>query len=164
MKIQILILAFLTKSLTLFAQKNQTIEQEILNADSILFVTHKATDGFVIINDSTNEKKYPDRVVVNGVPNYSVITQRILVSNISRHRLVDILKIKGNDRLIKTCMTFIPFHAILIFKNSICSYIDISFGCNSILVPSFQEAPFTIKREKTKKLESLFESLDIETK
>lgn len=147
---------FLLISLKSAGQKAVSLEQEIMSADTILVVRHKRTDGEIIIDKQTGKRQWPDKVVLNGRPNFTVITETKLLPFSYRQQLVEILMKPDQDKRVETCQTFIPFHAIVIIKDGKAGFIDISFACNSYMYSDQSASLELMDKEKCKSLKKVF--------
>jgi hypothetical protein len=159
MKATIIILFVLIHSLQTAVGQNQlSIESEIITADTILLVRHIQTDGIMIVDSVTGKKSFPDRVVLNGRPNIKVISQMKILPGSSKKELAMILQTQNYDKKVKTCMNFIPIHAILIIKGSRTESIDISFACSSYMASNSMggSVPEYMGNQRKQKLEDFF--------
>jgi hypothetical protein len=107
------------------------IVQQIINADTVMLVSHRQTDG-VIIMDHKGNKKSPTRLEEGKVLNKEVILKQALLGTNERQDLVTILKKPFRDRQVGTCQ-FIPFNAIAFVKKGRSGFIEVSLECRAYL-------------------------------
>lgn len=140
------------------------LKTSIQNADSIILVSHEQTEGITIVDEQTGEKNFPPKVVVKGILNNKIIHQRQNLPDSLKRRLIDLLTKPVTDSRIETCRTFIPFHAIILFKKGIASFIDVSPGCNLFSYKTTQKrlGPYYIDKTKGEELIILFNKVGID--
>ncbi len=136
-------------SLNLQAQTTNainTIIQKILEADSVVLISHNLSREFApkIKRDyekgtkKINYKKwnslYPPapRFLVNGRINRKIFVETISLSNSGKASLINVLGKRRISKEIKMLQCDMPRHSILFYKNNKQSYIDICFGCKRI--------------------------------
>jgi hypothetical protein len=137
-------------------QISTSLARKIVSADTVLLVTHGQTEGAVIRDETTGKYKNADTVVVGGRPNFNVITESKLISTAPRQQLVSILRRPFQDKTIETCKCFVPFHAIIVVKDGIASYIEICFACNSLKTSEKTASLDYMDKQKQKELQKLF--------
>lgn len=107
-------------------RKSQSLEKIILNADTVLIVSHEMTG---IIIDDKDGKNTRVELITNGKLNYRFINERKTLNDSLRKQLSRVLLLKNQSFKIRMNKCYMPQHAILIIKNHRLSYIDICFGC-----------------------------------
>jgi hypothetical protein len=122
------------------------IKQKILEADSVVLISHILTREFApkIKRDyekgtkKVNYKKwnslYPPApsFLINGKINREIFVEKISLTNSGKASLINILIKISTPREIKAMQCDMPRHSIIIYKNNKHSYIDICFGCKRI--------------------------------
>jgi hypothetical protein len=143
------ILSILLIALSLQAQTTNAInkvKQKILEADSVVLISHILTREFApkIKRDyekgtkKVNYKKwnslYPPApsFLINGKINRKIFVETISLTNSEKNSLINILVKRTTSREIKMIQCDVPRHSIIIYKNNKQSYIDICFGCKRI--------------------------------
>lgn len=158
-----------------------SLESKIINADKIEIVSHE--DLFVLFKYKSEkyknnylkyrkdylkyEKNCCRTIVENGKPNKSIIKERIKLDQKAIKELLLVLNNqKDKDSSAQPHSCFEPHHAVLIYKNGNCSYLDICFGC---LVYAVSEdiivgENFMIAEEDWKNLELFFKNRGVKYK
>lgn len=99
---------------------------KILQADTILLISHKLLDKY---------KKYEDvynpQIVENGRPNKRIIRQQKVLNDTSRKYLANLLGRLPNA-VCKTAPCFNPHHAILLFRRGAISVVNLCFECHTL--------------------------------
>lgn len=160
MKLLTLILLSLLIGTLLKGQSISHIKSMITSADTILLVSHQQTDGFRIVNKKTGKKSEPKKVVFNSRPNTKIITQSQILPDTARQTLLKIITKQNTDRVVETCNSFVPFHAVLIIKGGKTSFIDIDFGCNTFVIVTNKSSttPIYFGKDNMKVLELFFKN------
>ena len=111
-----------------FAAKAQDstaiLQEKFFGADSIHIVSHEER---LQINNKTGEMTYKD-FIVDGRPNYAIVKETVKLNKELSEQLYKILT-AGKDKEYDTPYCFNPHHAILIYKDSVCSVIGFCFEC-----------------------------------
>jgi hypothetical protein len=122
------------------------VTQKILEADSVVLISHNLTRGFGPIikpdyekgTNKINLKKWNQihpplpLFLINGKVNRKIFVEKINLTDSSKNILTNILSRKKILREVKMMQCDMPRHTIIIYKNSKQSYIDICFGCRKI--------------------------------
>jgi hypothetical protein len=142
-------LSILLIALNLHAQTINAINkvtQKILEADSVVLISHNLTRGFgpIIKPDyekgtkkvdlKTWNKLHPPLplFLINGKVNRKIFLEKSNLKDSGKNILIKILLRKKISREVKVMMCDMPRHSIIIYKNYKQSYIDICFGCMRI--------------------------------
>ena len=160
MKIWILILFFLFTSNSLICQTNKRF-QIFSKSDSVIIVSHEATDGVLIVEDSTGKRIKPPQLLISGKLNESIVKERRKLDSTHISKLTRILARPVADKTIEEGKCFIPHHAILIYKSGKISYLDICFGCRGFVTSKDLEFIDAFDKKKWQQTESFFRSLGI---
>lgn len=124
----------LTASFSCLSQsKNKQLSLQLNQADSIQIISHVALSKY--IEHMSGEIVYGQyELLLKGKPNSDLIKEQITLDTKARNELTRFLsnskKITGGIDI----KCFEPRHAILIFKNSTCHFIDICFECKTFSV------------------------------
>ena len=162
------ITAFLLCFLTHFANSQErltSLKTKLLEADTVLIVSHQQTHGIVIRDEKTGKDIPLPKLVTNNRPNREIIYEERVITDTALHRLTQILTRPFEDTEIEKMMCFMPHHAILIIKNNKTSFIDICFGCLGI--ETSQNIKMTandIDKRKWTELEAFFLQQNIKYK
>jgi hypothetical protein len=142
-------LSILLIALNLNAQTTNAInkvKQKIIDADSVVLISHNLTRGFgpIIKPDyekgtkKVNLKKWnalhppAPNFLTNGKINRKIFVEATSLKSNSRLNLLNILLREKISREVKVMTCDMPRHSIIIYKNNKQSYIDICFGCMRI--------------------------------
>ena len=126
--LKLFILVFFCCSKNLYAQPLQKIKSLILNADSIVVVSHIAPPTII-----TNKKPEEYKLVLNNQINSRFIKERKLINSDTVQELANFLTIPFRDSIIEESNCFFyPHHSIYIFHRKKLSYIHICFRCEDI--------------------------------
>ncbi len=142
-------LPILLLALSLQAQTTNAInkiKQKILEADSVVLISHNLTREFApkIKRDyekgskKINHKKwnslYPlaPSFLIDGKINRKIFVETISLTNNKKNSLINILVKRTISREIKMMQCDMPRHSIIIYKNNKQSYFDICFSCKRI--------------------------------
>jgi hypothetical protein len=153
--ISILILTF---PLTSFAQKDAWLLTKLKNADTILLVSHEVTAGIAIV-DSTGKHIPLPKLLVGGMPNYSIVKEQRVLSGSQLDTFIKIFARPFQSRTIEMAKCFIPHHAVFIIKNGKTSYVDICFGCQRFETSKDMQQLYAFDNRKWKELEDFFVKL-----
>jgi hypothetical protein len=126
--LRIFIVLFFCCSKYLYAQPLQKLKSLILNADSIILVSHVAPPTIII-----NKKPEDYQLVLNNQINSRFIKERKLIDSATIIELANFLTIPFRDSIIEESSCFFyPHHSIYIFHGKKLSYIHICFQCEDI--------------------------------
>ena len=125
----ILVLSFSAAS----GQKSlANLRLKLLNADSIVLVSHELTAGIAII-DTVTKKDIPLPKLVNGSKrNEKIIRETVALNDFEKTELIKIITRPFEDSIITRAGCFLPHHAILVYSGKKISFIDVCFGCRGI--------------------------------
>ena len=124
-----LVLAFLINLISINAQNGyDSLQSKLLNADSVLIVSHKATAGEAMIDE--NEKIHPPaKLIVKNKLNQAIVHEKLKITHPALQNLIEILIRPFEDSVIEMGNCYIPHHTIVIYKNEKISSIEICFSC-----------------------------------
>lgn len=111
--------------------KSYKIKEVLLNADSVIFVSHEITAGILIQDEKTGKRKPPPRLIVNNKINQSIIHEKLRLKGNDLDSLISILARPFHDTIISVGNCYMPHHTILVMKKSKISFIEICFGCRN---------------------------------
>jgi hypothetical protein len=160
MRHSILILSLLLTTYFIAAGQNiSSLKSLIQCADTVLLVSHKQTNGVIIVKEEAGEKSEPDKVVMHDRPNFDIIIKSQKLPDTLKQKLIEILTQPNSDTTIETCNCFIPFHSILLIKNGKTSFVDICFECNTFIIQlrNKQTAPIYLDKKTMSRLSKFFE-------
>src|SRR5438477_7673549 len=80
---------------------NHLLKAKLIQADSVIIVSHEATAGIMIIDDSTGKAIPLPELIIHGRPNEKIITERKRITGKDLGRLIKILDRPFLDRIIK---------------------------------------------------------------
>jgi hypothetical protein len=160
LKTIITISAFLTLTINLFGQSLKQLDK-FLKSDSIVIVSHEATDGVMIVNDSTGKRVKPPQLLISDKLNDMIVKERKKLDSLNTGKLIKILKEPFEDKTIEEGNCFIPHHAILFYKKGKLSYIDICFGCRGFITSKDLEFIDGFDKKKWRQMEAFLKSLGI---
>lgn len=146
-KLFFVVLVILEGTSSIKAQtKQQNLRKVLLNADTVLIVSHDNTG--ITLRDETGRDITP-KLFINGKLNYGILHEQKIIKDSMRKKLLGILLLKNKNNKIVMNKCYMPQHAILIIKNHKVSFIDICFGCLKYEVSddlSFFMDPFDINK------------------
>jgi len=160
MKTIISISVFLTLTFNLFAQSTKQLER-FLKLDSIIIVSHEATDGVLIVNDSTGKRIKPPQLLISGKLNDTIIKERKKLDSLNTSKLIKILKRPFEDKTIEEGNCFIPHHSVLFYKKGKLSYVEICFGCRGFITSKDLEFIDGFDKKMWRQMEDFFKSIGI---
>ena len=160
MKTIISISVFLTLTFNLLGQSTKQFEK-FLKSDSIIIVSHEATDGVLIVNDSTGKRIKPPQLLISGKLNDKIVKERKKLDSLNTSRLIKILKRPFEDKTIEEGNCFIPHHSVLFYKKGKLSYVEICFGCRGFITSKDLEFIDSFDKRKWRQMEVFFKSIGI---
>ncbi len=126
----IIIVSILTISLSAYSQENYDwLVKKIKAADTVILISHEATAGVVIVDDSAGKRLPLPKLTIAGKPYYDIIKERQIVTSLQLDTLIRILARSFQDTKIGVGKCFTPHHAIVLIKSERASYIEICFSC-----------------------------------
>lgn len=135
MKILLNLLIFCLAILAGYCQPDLSLRGKFLSADSVLLVAHESTiDGLTIDDRSSSDTQINDlrpRLIVAGNLNHSIIRQTKYLNIADRKYVLTALDPPKGAYSYTPSPCFDPHHAIVIFKEGHCSYIDFCFTCSN---------------------------------
>lgn len=108
------------------------LKAQLLQADTVLIVSHKQTAGISLIDETTGKELPLPKLVVNGRPNRSIFLEERVIRDTGLQALAQILSRPFEDKTVERAMCFMPHHAVLILKKGKTSFIDICFTCSRL--------------------------------
>jgi hypothetical protein len=109
----------------------QSLKLKIINADSVLLVSHETIPEVAATNPKTL-KPYPlPKLLIKGKPNKTIIKQQVSLNKSQVIRLANLLS-NPNDSVRYDGLGFESRHAIFVFESGIISYLDICFACRHL--------------------------------
>ena len=160
MKTLISISIYLFLSINLYGQLTKRL-QKFLKSDSIVIVSHEATDGVPIVEDSAGERIKPPQLLFSGKLNDTIIKERKRLDPLFSNRLVKILSRPFEDKTIIEGSCFNPHHAILFYNKGNISYIDLCFGCHVFVTTKNLDFIDSFDKKKWRQLEDFFKGLGV---
>lgn len=108
-----------------FYIKGQNIKDRILTCDSVIIMSHEE----LLTDAGPGKLDFYRELVIKSLPNKEILKQQMKLSIDSRNALSKIFAKMEFDSLFSPNSCFIPHHSVLFYKNGLCSYLDICFGC-----------------------------------
>jgi hypothetical protein len=137
---------------------NHFIKSKLLQADSVIIVSHQITAGVKIINDSTAEEIPLPELIIHGKPNETIIKERQVINGKYLDTLINILDRPFLDKTITTSKCFMPHHAIFIHKNGKTSFFEICFSCNGFETSTDLNSVYAFDTRKWTELFNFFKN------
>ena len=139
------------------------MQSKLLNADSVLIVSHKATAGEAMIDD--NEKIHPPaKLIVKNKLNQAIIHEIVKITQPALQELSEILIRPFEDSVIEMANCYIPHHTIIIYKNEKISSIEICFDCMRYYASKDLQFNESFDKRKWTELNSFFKKQGLEYK
>jgi len=137
---------------TIDSQKNVNlgVSEKLKSADSILLISHVGSEY-----DETKGDIMPE-ILIEQKLNTNIIKERKKLTGKSINSLIDILSLPTNNDSIFRSRCFDPHQAILIFKNTKISYIDMCFHCWGLRTSDDLNEIIGYEELKWKKIYSFF--------
>jgi hypothetical protein len=130
-------------------------EQKLSGVDSVILISH-------LTNQATSDDsgKYIPAIplVKNNKLNTKLIKEQYRLNEIEIDSLLKIFT-KGNNGILDTpYVCFSPHQAVLIYKNSTCSYVDICFFCKGMVTSDDINLPESMSESSWDRLKHFFYS------
>lgn len=128
----VLILIFLLRLSNLFCQT--TLEAKIIsaikNADSVILISHKTTNGYMV--GKPDEVTIDLPLILNHNINPAIVIKEIKLNNTQKIKLINIINIPDNTTQWTPSKCDEPHNSVLIYKKGKLFYLDICFGCEHL--------------------------------
>ena len=111
------------------ADRYAKLQHLLLNADSVLIVSHEDTASIIESSDGTVSM---DSLLLNGKLNTSIIKEQAVLDKKKLTRLSRLLTAKMTRFLEQSAGCFMPHHSIVLIKKGKYSYIEICFQCHRL--------------------------------
>jgi len=135
---------------------NDWLIKKIKSADTVLLVSHEVTAGVTIVDDSTGKQLPLPKLTIANKPNYSIIKERQIITDLQLDTLIEILARPFKDHKIEEGKCFMPHHAIFLISNGKTSYFDICFGCHRFDTSKDLSKIYAFDNRKWTELENFF--------
>ena len=109
---------------------SQIIRTKLIQADTVIIVSHKITQGVKLVDDSTGKNIPLPKLLIKGKRNKSIIVEQKIITGKDLDTLMQILARPFADKFISIGKCFMPHHSIFIIKNGKTSFIELCFGCH----------------------------------
>lgn len=121
---------FLFSSDTFSQSKWKSLKSKLANADTVLIISHFATDGIDLIDKESGRSLPIPKLIIDERPNKDIIQE---IKTIKGKQLDTLIKILTRSFSYKNITghagCFEPHHAVIIIKNGKSSFIDVCFTC-----------------------------------